>query len=242
LHDAAEYGRLGAAKLLLDAGADPTKLDDCLCSPLSLAVKFDHTETATILLEKTVDVETEDIRGETVLHVAARNVNCPVAMQLLERSCDALRLSSNGISPFWMAVASSNTDIVELFLHHGFNGVNVPLNKAGSTSLDVAVQMGDLRMLNMLVDKGVVVDAVDCIGYTAMHNAAYHGHAEIIERLHDLGLDVNGAEKCKMSPLFLAVSQGYVCPLRAATVGIKGRHQQKSLRQMGSNSTAACDR
>ena len=54
---AASEGRLDAAKMLLDAGADACFMDDDGFSPLMVAAKLQHTEVARLLISKGADVE-----------------------------------------------------------------------------------------------------------------------------------------------------------------------------------------
>ena len=54
---AASEGRLDAAKMLIDAGADACFVGDKGFSPLMVAAKLGHTEVARLLISKGADVE-----------------------------------------------------------------------------------------------------------------------------------------------------------------------------------------
>jgi hypothetical protein len=59
-----------------------------------------------------------------------------------------------------------------------------------------AVERGDKdTVANMLNADSSLAVAFDDDGATALHHAAFHGHREIVELLHDAGGDINARDK-----------------------------------------------
>ena len=71
LQDAAKAGDIEAARKLLDGGADIDGKDKRGITPLGVAVGFNKISFVEMLLEKGVNVETCDPKGNTALHYAA---------------------------------------------------------------------------------------------------------------------------------------------------------------------------
>ena len=59
-----------------------------------------------------------------------------------------------------------------------------------------AVERGDKdTVANMLKSDSSLAVAFDDDGATALHHAAFYGHREIVELLHDAGADINARDK-----------------------------------------------
>jgi ankyrin repeat protein len=59
------------------------------------------------------------------------------------------------------------------------------------TYLMVAARLGDLDMVNFLVDRGANIEGSNDVGHTALMSAAESGNAIVVQRLLELGSDVN---------------------------------------------------
>lgn len=70
LHIASSRGNLEIVRLLLDYGANPN-IRDCVCNlPIHLAIISSHVSIVTLLLEAGTDIQSLDLNGKTVLHLA----------------------------------------------------------------------------------------------------------------------------------------------------------------------------
>lgn len=70
---------------------------------------------------------------------------------------------------------------------------------------------GDIVTVNLLIDAGLSVNAADPVRHvTALHNAAAQGHARIVQRLLELGADVNARDWWGVTPLIAAAGAGQV--------------------------------
>jgi len=119
LHAASFKGRLDAARLLLDYGADvnSTKGGEI---PLRLAYKCQHFEVMKLLLSRgaTVDLRDEDYIG-TVLHRASWDGEAEAVELLLQHGADVHARSPVNLTPLDLADANGHSEIAQLLLGYG---------------------------------------------------------------------------------------------------------------------------
>lgn len=72
-----------------------------------------------------------------------------------------------------------------------------------------AVMGGSLEKVKAVVAGGARLDAVDANGYTALHWAAFKGHAAMARHLIERGAPVNQQDKAGYTPLMLACLQDH---------------------------------
>mmetsp|Transcript_6297 Transcript_6297/g.14214 ORF Transcript_6297/g.14214 Transcript_6297/m.14214 type:complete len:235 (+) Transcript_6297:922-1626(+) len=68
--------------------------------------------------------------------------------------------------------------------------INVKDNKSGQTPLMAAVLRGKVETVKYLLDKGADVTIGEANGYTLAHGAGFQGRADVMEVLHNHGIDV----------------------------------------------------
>ena len=89
LQEAARYGQLEAARLLLDAGADPSLADGDGETPLMYAAGEGHLEVLRLLLGRGTAVDAVDPRsGATAFHSACIHNQAECAEALARAGCD----------------------------------------------------------------------------------------------------------------------------------------------------------
>jgi ankyrin repeat protein len=118
-------------------------------------------------------------------------------------------LANKGITPFLRAAFVSDLPMMRLLLEHGADpkattdaGINALQIAAGlrwvDNTMQTAVAQGfgsqedSIEAIQLLLDKGLDINAVDNQGETAMHGAAFRGADKIVQYLADHGakLDV----------------------------------------------------
>jgi len=163
---AAKNGRTGAAKLLLDKGADINqkwggyRFGHWNPTPLILASLGGHTDTVKLLLDRGADVNASDtMLGIRALTIASRN--------------------------------GDHTEVVKLLLGKGAN-VNEK-SYDGTTPLILAAGYGRTGIAKILLERGADINAKCNTGSTALSRAAYEGHNDIVKILVQAGADVDSA-------------------------------------------------
>merc|ERR1712113_1369557 len=101
--------------------------------------------------------------------------------------------------------------------HEAKRGVRKPLLKdsdrvavasnGGMTALMVAAQFGALTTLQRLLSEEGDVDDVDSRGWTALHCAAYEGHAKVCVELLKHGANAEAADHDGRTPMQIALEQ-----------------------------------
>ncbi|PRC90614.1 ankyrin repeat domain-containing protein [Solimicrobium silvestre] len=79
---------------------------------------------------------------------------------------------------------------------------------SGDSPLHIAVILGDISIVEVLLDNGADVNALDERQFTALHFAAMKNNAEIIVVLLDKGADRNIKNDDGRKPLDCAISAG----------------------------------
>jgi ankyrin repeat protein len=89
----------------------------------------------------------------------------------------------------------------------------------GRSSLSLAASEGHTSLIDLLLDKGAVLEDTDKEGLTALGWACVRGRLNAAQCLIDRGADVNTCDKTGRTPLDLAAFQ-VIIPLRI--VGCRG--------------------
>ena len=123
---------------------------------LAMATKANFVEIVRLLVEACVDINYQDDRGETALHVAARFGHDECAKLLLEGN----------------SVQKADTELVE--------------KTYAWSALFVACVDGNPGVVDVLIDAGADLDKLDSSGWTAKEHASLRGHMGIAQRLSEL--------------------------------------------------------
>lgn len=97
-------------------------------------------------------------------------------------------------------------------LKNGIQGVDInePNSKdEGLTALHYGCTLGNLEIIQVLLDSKANINAKDEHGWTPLHEAAYKGHKQVVTILLDAGADVNAEDKDGITALHLATKFSY---------------------------------
>lgn len=115
LHFAAFFGGPVAARLLLDAGADPEAVsrNRMRVAPLHSAAAG-QTEVVALLIDWGVDVNTSHQAGYTALHAAAQRGDPDLVRALLRAGADPAAVTSDGRTAQALATDGGHRDVAAL--------------------------------------------------------------------------------------------------------------------------------
>lgn len=207
---AAAGGDVAVVKALLGSGADVNATDKTGSNALLQSLSLENNaygeerrtlferrlEVArTILLKKSVDVNTPNNDGETALMRAVRLDNVELVKLLLARSADPNRSDLFGDTAVVLAYASGNAEIEQLLPRISFKGKPQSVLNA---FLRAAVGKKDEATVEELLVSGADPNHEYGIGYahkaikqTVLILAATLGEVAIVEKLLKRGADAN---------------------------------------------------
>lgn len=187
-----------------------------------------HEETARLLIERGADVTAFDRLGRTAIHAAVETNRPELVRALVAAGADVnaryadrvpalrgdyvSRAPFKGATPFWVAARDANLEMMRLLLDAGADPL-LP-NTANTTPLMIASGLGEndarrppdhrvVEAVQMLLDLGADVSAVNRSGQTALHGAASMWEDGVIQLLVDNGADVNAEDGSGRTPLHL---------------------------------------
>ena len=163
------------------------------------------------------ELNTNDIFGDTALHIASRNGHLDVVQLILEHS-DKIELNEknmrSGKTAFMHACTFGHRDVVEFFLSYPNIELNARCNN-GVTAFMLACNNGHKDVVQLLMnqsDKNIVVDAKSNNGMTAFMMACDRGQKDVIQlllNLSDKTIELNARRNDGMTAFMMACSHGH---------------------------------
>lgn len=121
LHLAAFYGKLDAARLLLNKGADVKLRSTNAMNNMALhaATAAGHVPITKLLLEHGTPANAQQAGGWTSIHAAAQSGNVEMAQLLFDSGADLSARADNQQRPIDLAVLKARQDMVNFLEAHG---------------------------------------------------------------------------------------------------------------------------
>jgi ankyrin repeat protein len=230
LHWAAHWNDLGAADLLIRAGAKVDAVTDLGVFPLSLACTNGSAVMVGRLLAARGDADAALPSGETALMTCARTGTTDAVRGLLERGADVdARETHRGQTALMWAAAGKHPAVVAALVERGAD-VNAK-STGGFTPLMFAAREGDPESARLLLAAGAQVNDTTADGESALLIAAASmvavtardyrlvaepsGHEAVAARLIESGANVDQADRFGMTALHHAVETGKIALLKA---------------------------
>lgn len=202
LEDALAQGPGAVAQYLLEEVPSTRATgDDNFCSLLQSAIAVGNEKCIDLLLERGIDTNTAHPTNGTALHTAALFGNLPVAERLLNAGADPNVVQGRHQTPLRAAVAECHLPVAKLLLERGARLDQRFFSRYGfddtSPLLNLAVEVDDLDMLELLINAGADVKSSPEGHLHSLISACDSSSTRIIEHLLDSGAPVNvqAAEK-----------------------------------------------
>ena len=196
----------------LERGTDvnPQNMDPI--TDLHCACYFGRFETTRVLLNHGANVNTENVRGETPLHIVSRGQydsqddGVSVVQLLLGRGANVNAQDKDHMTPLHLASYSGKLDIVQVLLRHGAS-VNTK-GELGQTALHLALDgncsgQDSLGIVRLLLEHGADVNCQDGDNITPLHLSCNYGKLAIGRVLLIHGANPNAANMRGQTPLHM---------------------------------------
>lgn len=186
----AAFGRnINTVKFLLDAGADPNRVNSRGVSTLMNVLILEQYETAELLLKYGADVNAIDEQGYTSLMLAAQKGNETMIKFLLKNGADKHIKNKDGLDAVTrLAIAECYPGVIQLLVEEGEKN---PWEAWRKLILAYASFKKQEEIVNILNQPGSLVDTRDKDGMSMLAHAATKGYTFTIELLLRAGADVN---------------------------------------------------
>lgn len=146
------------------------------------------------------------------IHQAAQNGHQETVERLLRARPDCCDIrAEKGETPFWLAAQGGSVGVAKVLADAGAD-INVVVSTASQRRpIHQAAQNGHLKMVQFLLERNVIVDAVEEDGATALWLACQEGYTEIVKLLLDAGANPS-AETVQSGcrPLHQACQNGHL--------------------------------
>ena len=201
LQIAANHSAYRMVQFLTNAGA---KVEDVcnMAENVALFLAAESGETGmvqTLLREGVADIDCQDGKGNTPLHIATFYGHLDTVAALIDGAANCKTVNHDGDTPLHLAVMDrpSATDIISLLL-----AANVDIdarNDRGETPLHKTCN-GAAAAMKQLVDARANIEARDIFGGRPLHNAVYRYNKTCVRVLIDAGADVNAQDDEGLTP------------------------------------------
>jgi ankyrin repeat protein len=207
-------------RVLLDSGADINlRSKHGGSTPLHTATAAKKVGAVSFLLRHGAEVNRQDAKRNTALHVAANNGSAPIATLLCEANADMSSRNLDGNTPLEAAIRRGHPNMVKYLLEKLSAS---RLNPVFDYSLlETAVKSEHREIVRLVLDFFPSSDVVNSMHETgvwrksqAIFAAAYAGKQEILQLLVTNGFNVDDRNELGETPLQATASSGNVHAVR----------------------------
>ena len=194
IHIAAIRCNSNMIHLLLNRGADINGKGSWDLTPLHISLMRKNFDTTRQLLSEGADPNVVTTKGDTPLHVAIATRNINILKCLLEFGAHRKVFNKEGFTPLHIASMRGWSRGVEMLSSCGAD-TSITSQQDGYTSLNLASSLGNLRVVEALLDNRAEVNTPNSDGTTSLHLAIEKGNCRVAKTLMTHGADVNARDQ-----------------------------------------------
>jgi ankyrin repeat protein len=153
-----------------------------------------------------VDLDQKDHCGRSGIHIAALHGHLETVVEFLRAGVAIDSLDRQGLTPFGIAAKTFRHKISHALTAE--SNLREKFYRAVYEGFDAAV----LYHCNLMDPN---LEMTFGLGYTALHVAAYRGHAAVVRTLILAGADLETTSQCGDSPMSCAAHQGHTAVVEA---------------------------
>jgi len=217
-------GHFDVAGALLEAGTDPNLADYTGRTALYAAIDFNtmvksNRPAPKVIENRLTGLDVARLALEHGADVNARQKRLAPYRAKLDRGNDGML--GGGTTPFLRAAKAGDVPAMKLLLEHGADPTLAP-TRSGITPLMAAAGLGTseadttgrqktqeqaIEAIQLLLDRGLDLNAQASDGQTAVHGAAMQGYDEVIRFLAAQGAKLDTPDKDGFTPLDVALGK-----------------------------------
>ncbi|KAM6976379.1 ankycorbin [Tautogolabrus adspersus] len=175
LHVAAARGLTDCLSVILAHGADLSITDASGLNPLHLAAKNNHIECCKKIIQSKSPVDAVDGSGKSALHHAAASGNIQTVQLLCELKTTVNLKDADGLTP--LLLSAKHAEVCSTLLDYAAE-INT-CDNSGRTALMLACESNAVSVVEVLVQRGADLSAVDSQGHDVAHYAKQAGNSEV---------------------------------------------------------------
>ena len=138
-------------------------------------------------IDKGMDPNTADAKGNTLLMIATREGHQALVLTLIRRKANANRRNQHGDTALMLASLRGDREIARMLIDLG----GAEVKHSGWAPIHYAAFQDKHEMIQYLIAKGADKDALAPNGYTALMLAARSGHTDAARALLHEDVDIN---------------------------------------------------
>jgi len=231
LLESAYVSDIASSEKLIAAGADMEIRDEKGRTPLIIAFLHEDYAMANFLLSKGADINARDYFGMAPVLIAAMANNGSLLALCFNNKADVLVQDANGLNSLMFLVFFENEALVDAMVNYNDKTVNnidnsglTPLvmaisknkvrivekliakgayinSKRSRRPLNVSIELGNLHMAMLVLNKGARINAKDYNGNAPIITAASRNNAEAVKFLMANGAKANVRDAYGLTPL-----------------------------------------
>ncbi len=181
--------------------------DDFYC--LSYASYCGHTDVVQFLLENGSQPSIQAKSGITPLIAASAEGHNEIVDKLLSAGANVNMSTDDGLTAIYFSSIKGHSNIFKMLLNSGKADPELGNSNSNVSPLIAACDRGHKDIVDLLLERKVIVDKQTKDGRTALYQASIHGYTNIVESLLKVNADPNIPKLKGITPLMTACWQGH---------------------------------
>lgn len=210
---AASGGYVNIIKLLLSHGAEINSRTGSKLgiSPLMLAAMNGHAAAVKLLLDMGSDINAQiETNRNTALTLACFQGRHEVVSLLVDRKANIEHRAKTGLTPLMEAASGGYVEVGRVLLDKGADVNATPVPSSRDTALTIAADKGHIRFVELLIQRGALIDVKNKKGNSPLWLACNGGHLDVDQLLVHAKADVDSQDNRKVSCLMAAFRKGHI--------------------------------
>ncbi len=182
LYEAIWMDDFDIVKILVDNGAKYDVKDKDGLTALYEAISQGSMDMVKLFISKGID--------KYSIHMAACAGDLAKVQEFIEQGTAVDANDAAGWTALVWAVNAGQTDVAEFLINNNAN-VNVKYGRQNQSLLHSAIQTDSVKLIELLIEKGINVNVKNRAGQTPLYAAVLRGRVDVVKFLLDKGADVN---------------------------------------------------